>query len=56
MIYCISLNKLSLEYDALDYTSSTIVRSLIPIFNNIRDAQEVIDNPNFREILDTIYK
>lgn len=55
-IYCISLNKPSLEYDALDYTSSTIVRSLIPIFNNIRDAQEVIDNPNFREILDTIYK
>ena len=26
------------------------------IFNRTDDAQEVIDNPNFREILDTIYK
>lgn len=25
-------------------------------FKNIKDAQSVIDNPNFREILDTIYK
>lgn len=25
-------------------------------FNNKEDAQAVIDNPNFREILDTIYK
>lgn len=25
-------------------------------FNNERDAQAVIDNPNFRDILDTIYK
>lgn len=25
-------------------------------FKNKKDAQEVIDNPNFREILDTIYK
>ena len=26
------------------------------IFNRMKDAQAVIDNPNFREILDTIYK
>jgi hypothetical protein len=26
------------------------------IFNRMEDAQAVIDNPNFREILDTIYK
>lgn len=26
------------------------------IFNRAEDAQAVIDNPNFREILDTIYK
>ena len=26
------------------------------IFNRTDDAQAVIDNPNFREILDTIYK
>lgn len=26
------------------------------VFNRAEDAQAVIDNPNFREILDTIYK
>lgn len=26
------------------------------IFNSKFDAQAVIDNPNFKEILDTIYK
>lgn len=26
------------------------------VFNNEKDAQSVIDNPNFRKILDTIYK
>lgn len=26
------------------------------VFNNEKDAQSVIDNPNFRELLDTIYK
>lgn len=29
---------------------------IIPLFNRKEDAQAVIDNPNFREILDTIYK
>ena len=29
---------------------------LLPLFNRKEDAQSVIDNPNFREILDTIYK
>lgn len=28
----------------------------VALFNRKEDAQEVIDNPNFREILDTIYK
>ena len=31
-------------------------RDIRAIFNRIEDAQAVIDNPNFREILDTIYK
>ena len=31
-------------------------RGIRAIFNRIEDAQAVIDNPNFREILDTIYK
>lgn len=28
----------------------------IVYFKNRKDAQAVIDNPNFRDILDTIYK
>lgn len=31
-------------------------RGIRAIFNRIEDAQAVIDNPNFQEILDTIYK
>lgn len=31
-------------------------RGIRAIFNRVEDAQEVIDNPNFREIIDTIYK
>ncbi len=31
-------------------------RGIRAIFNRLDDAQAVIDNPNFREILDTIYK
>lgn len=31
-------------------------RGIRAVFNRKEDAQEVIDNPNFREILDTIYK
>lgn len=27
-----------------------------PLFNNEKDAEAVIDNPNFREILDMVYK
>ena len=27
-----------------------------PIFNRMEDVQEVIDNPNFEEILDMVYK
>ena len=37
-------------------TFSTYVSDIKAIFNRIEDAQAVIDNPNFREILDTIYK
>lgn len=49
-------------YDSIDktyYTEniSNIYRCGIKaIFNNQGDAQLVINNPNFREILDTIYK
>ena len=55
-IYCINFDKRNLEYFIQDYTSSIVVRGLIPIFNNREDAKAVIDNPNFKEILDLIYK
>lgn len=34
----------------------TGLTSIEALFNKAEDAQAVIDNPNFREILDTIYK
>lgn len=55
-IHCINFDKRNLEYFIQDYTSSIVVRGLIPIFNNKEDAKAVIDNPNFKEILDLIYK
>lgn len=55
-IYCIHFNKRNLEYFVQNYTGSIVERGLIPIFNNIEDAKEVINNPNFKDILDLIYK
>ena len=39
------------EYKWLQY-----VLGVVALFNRKEDAKAVIDNPNFREILDTIYK
>lgn len=33
-----------------------IVRGLIPMFNRREDVSAVIYNPNFKEILDLVYK
>ena len=55
-IHCIYFDKSNLEYFVQDYTSLIIVRGLIPIFNNEKDAKAVINNSNFIEILDLIYK
>lgn len=33
-----------------------LMYGLVPFFNRKEDAQAVIDNPNFREILDAVYK
>lgn len=55
-IYCIHFNKRNLEYFVQNYTSSIVVYGLVPTFNNIEDAKEVINNPNFKDILDLIYK
>lgn len=55
-IHCINYDKRNLKYFIQDYTSSIVVRGLVPIFNNKEDAQAVINNPYFKEILDLIYK
>lgn len=55
-VYCINLDERSREYYFKDYISPTIIRGLIPTFNNEKDAKAVIVNPNFKEILDLIYK
>lgn len=38
------------------YSEIDCLDSVVAIFNRKDDAQAVVDNPNFREILDTIYK
>ena len=37
-------------------TSSSVYNEVAIYFKNKEDAQAVIDNPNFRSILDAIYK
>ena len=51
--YFIVLNHCSNTY-GIDYDQN--YNSGVVYFKNKKDAQSVIDNPNFREILDTIYK
>lgn len=55
-IYYINFDKRNLEYFIQGYTSSIVVRGLIPKFNNKEDAKAVINNPNFKDILDLVYK
>ena len=43
------------EYQVCGH-SSNVIFGVEACFNNEEDAQAVINNPNFREILDTIYK
>lgn len=55
-IYCISLEGRNFEYFAQRSKKPRIERGLIPEFNRKEDAKAVIDNQNFKEILDLIYK
>ena len=55
-VYRINFEKSSSEYFVQEDICPTIVCGLIPIFNNKEDAKAVIDNPNFKEIFDLIYK
>ena len=44
------------EYDVVEYKWLQYILGVVALFNSKEDTQAVIDNPNFREILDTIYK
>lgn len=44
------------DYQVFRYKKYFSKDGLLPLFNRKEDAQAVINNPNFREILDTIYK
>lgn len=46
----------SMTYEVDAYNLKGQLFGVVVLFNNKEDAQAVIDNPNFREILDTIYK
>lgn len=46
----------SMTYEVDAYNLKGWLFGAVVLFNNKEDAQAVIDNPNFREILDIIYK
>ena len=55
--YIITYNREGCCYGVMDDNSSYYELTAIdPIFEKIEDAQAVIDNPNFRSILDTLCK
>lgn len=54
--FCITLNYHTCDYVVVTYNSLSTLFGVIPLFNRKEDAQAVIDNSNFREILDTVYK
>lgn len=51
--YCIILED---KYCVISHKALHCLFGVVALFNKKEDAQAVIDNPNFREILDTIYK
>ena len=51
--YCIILED---KYCVISYKTLHCLLGIMAFFNRKEDAQAVIENPNFREILDTIYK
>ena len=53
--YCITFEE-GYGYKEGGYDLSYPLYGLVALFNKVEDVQDVIKNPNFREILDTIYK
>lgn len=54
--YRICYDSTNYYYKVVPYASYNFTYSLEALFNNEEDALAVIDNPNFQEILDTVYK
>lgn len=54
--YRICYDSTNYYYKVVPYASYNFTYSLEALFNNEEDALAVIENPNFREILDTVYK
>lgn len=54
--YRICYDSTNYYYKVVPYAYYNFTYSLEALFNNEEDAQVVINNPNFQEILDTIYK
>lgn len=55
-VYCFNFDKRNLGYYVEKHIKPIVVCGLIPMFNRKEDAKAVINNPNFKEILDLIYK
>ncbi len=57
-VYCINFDERNktTEYFVGEYTRPMIARGLIPMFNRRADVSAVIYNPNFKAILDLVYK
>lgn len=61
-LYTGNIKNNSIIYDSANHVysvsqvSTTYLCGIKVVFNRKEDAQAVIDNPNFREILDIIYK
>ena len=54
--YVIQYNRIENKYTRYSVDYDICVNRCCVYFKNQEDAQAVIDNPNFRDILDTIYK
>ena len=55
-LYSIIYNAKSNRYSTCTLSSDANIYGIIVLFKSAKDAQAVIDNPNFRTILDKIYK
>lgn len=61
-LHITNIKSTAIEYDGVNqkyytsWVSLKYLRGVSAVFNRKEDAQAVIDNPNFREILDTVYK